>query len=89
MAALHDLNQSALDDGGCVKRVDALACEADRALGHLAALGAEQVRNCLQGGRFAGTVAAQQGHDAARRHLERDALQHQDDVVVNDLDIVD
>jgi hypothetical protein len=34
-------------------------------------------------------LAPEQRDDAAARHFERHALQHQDDVVVDDLDIVD
>ena len=38
---------------------------------------------------FTGAVAAQQGHDAVVRHLQEDALEHQDHVVVDDFDAVD
>ena len=63
--------------------------EHDRALGHLAALGMQQVRDRLERGGLAGAVGAEQRHDAAARHLERDALEHQNDVIVDDLDVVD
>ncbi len=69
--------------------VDALAAHLDAAFGDFAALGFEQVRDRAQGGGFAGAVAAQEGGDLAVGHLQRDALEHQDDVVVNDLDAVD
>ena len=36
-----------------------------------------------------GAVGAEQGDDAAARHVERNALQHQNNAVVDDLDIVD
>ena len=39
--------------------------------------------------RLAGAVGAEQRDDPALRHLERHALQHQDHVVVDDLDVVD
>ncbi len=80
---------AAADDVGGVEPVDAGAGKADRALGHLAALGAQQVGDRLQAGRLAGAVGAQERDDAALRHRQRDALQHQDDVVVDDLDVVD
>ena len=54
---------------GGVERVDALAGKGDRALGHLAALGAQQVRDRLQRRRLAGAVAAEQRDNAALRHL--------------------
>ena len=72
-----------------VRLVDALAVELDRALRHLAALGVEQVGDRLQRRRLARAIRAQQRDDAAARHGERHALQHQDHVVVDDLDIVD
>ena len=66
-----------------------LALELDRALGHVAALGPQQVGDGLEGGRLAGPVGAEQADDAALGHLQGDALQDQDDVVVDDLDVVD
>ena len=61
----------------------------DVALGDLAALGAQQVGDRLQRRRLAGAVGAQQGHDAALRHRQRHALQHEDDVIVDHLDVGD
>ena len=66
-----------------------VAVEHDRALGDLAALGMQQVGDRLQRRGLAGAVGAEQRHDAALRHVERHALEHQDDVVVDHLDIVD
>src|SRR5205823_7900455 len=54
-----------------------------------AALGAQQVRDGLQRGDLAGAVGAEQRDELALLHLERHALQDQDDLVVDDLDIVD
>src|SRR5690606_7092914 len=48
----------------------------------------EQVRHRAQRSRLAGPVGAQQRHDAAFGHLQRHSFQHQDDVVVDDLDAV-
>ena len=71
------------------RSIDALAVERDRALCDLAALGAQQVRDSLESGRLAGPVRPKDRHDAAARDGERDALQHEDDVVVDHLDVVD
>jgi hypothetical protein len=49
----------------------------------------EQVGDRLEGRRLAGPVGAQQGDDAALRHVKRDALQDQNDVVVDHFDVVD
>jgi hypothetical protein len=68
---------------------DALAAQLDAALGDLAALGLEQVGDGAQRGGLAGAVAAQNGRDLAFGHVERNALEHQDHVVVDDLDAVD
>src|SRR5574337_993012 len=45
MPALHDLNRAAPDEAARRQAVDPLALEQDRALGDLAALGAEEVRD--------------------------------------------
>jgi hypothetical protein len=45
--------------------VDARALELDAALGDVAALGAQQVGDRLQGGGLAGAVGAEQGDDLA------------------------
>jgi hypothetical protein len=89
VAALHHLDAAALHQFVRREPVDALALELDAALGDVAALGAHQVGDRFQRGRFAGAVGTQQGDDAALRHLQRYALQHQDDVVVDDLDVLD
>ena len=49
----------------------------------------EQIGDRLERGRLAGAIGAEQSDDLARAHLQRDALEHQDDVVVDDLDVVD
>ena len=58
-------------------------------LGDLAALGAKQVGDRLQRRGLARAVGAEQRHDAALRHLERDPFQDEDDVGIDDLDVVD
>jgi hypothetical protein len=66
-----------------------LALELDRPLGDIAALGAQQVGNGFQGRGFARPVRAQQCDDFALGHVERNPFQHQNHMVVNDLDVVD
>ena len=69
--------------------VEALAAEADVAARDLAFLGLQQAGDGLQRGGLAGAVGAEQGDDLALRHRQRQAAQHEDDVVVDDLDVVD
>ena len=58
-------------------------------LGHLAALGAQEVGDGLERRRLARAVGPEERDDAALGHRERHALQHEDHVVVDDLDAVD
>ena len=69
--------------------VDALAHEFDRAVGDLTVLVVEQAGDRLEGGALAGAVGPQQGHDAAFGDLDGNAFDHEDDLVVFDLDVVD
>ena len=70
--------------------VDALAVEGDRALGDLAALGAQQVGDRLQRRRLAGAVGAEQRDDAALAARSSETpFSTRIDVVVDDLDVVD
>ncbi|MCY1371169.1 hypothetical protein D9M69_583010 [compost metagenome] len=89
MAAFHHLDQPALDQLGRRQRLDALAAQLDGAFGHGAAFAREQVAHGAQRGRLAGAVAAEQRDDAAFGHGQRHALEHEDHVVVDDLDAVD
>jgi hypothetical protein len=88
VAALHHLDAAAAHQLAGGEAVDALAHELDGALGHVAALRQQQVGDGLERGGLAGAVGAEQGHDGALRHGQRHALQHEDDVVVDDLDVV-
>ena len=87
--AFHHLDDAELDQIGRGQRGDAPSRELDAALGDLAALGAQQIGDRLERRGLAGAVGAEQRDDAALGNLERDALEHQDDVVVDDLDVVD
>ncbi len=66
-----------------------VALEQDLAARDLAVLGLEQPRDRLQRRRLAGAVGAEQRHDRALGHVEAEAAQHQDDVVIDDLDVGD
>src|SRR5260370_26016843 len=69
--------------------VEALAIQLDAAFGNLAALGLQQPRDRLQGRRLAGAVGAEEGGDVPLLGVQRDALQHQDDAVIDDFDVVE
>jgi hypothetical protein len=85
----HDLNDAPPHELPGVQAVDPFAAELDRAFGHGAALGAEQVRDRLQRRRLPGAVGSQERHDLSLRDFEGNPFQHQDHVVVDDLDVVD
>src|SRR5439155_16016484 len=68
--------------------IDALTAQLDRALGHLAALGAKQARDGLERRRLPRPVGAEQGGDAALADGERHALEDEDDAIVDDFDVV-
>ena len=89
MSAFHDLHHTALHQVGRRQVFDALAMQFNAALGDFAALAFEQIGDGAQRGGFTRAVAAEQSHDAALGHLQGHAFQHQDHVVVNDLDAVD
>lgn len=65
----------------------AFAVEHDRAFGDLAALECSRFEIAFSVGLRA--VGAEQHDDAALRDIERHALEHEDDVVVDDLNVVD
>ena len=65
------------------------ALELDAALGDLAAVHVEQAGDGPQQRGLAGAVRAEDGDDRPAGDLEADAPQHQDDVVVDDLEVAD
>jgi hypothetical protein len=89
MPAFHHLHHATLHQVGRREVFDALAAQLDRALGHLAAFPLEQVGHGSQRGGLARAVATQDRDDATLRHLQRHAFEHEDHVVVDDLDAVD
>ena len=60
-----------------------------RTLGDIATLGVQQDGDRLQRGGLAVAIGAQQCHDPSPWHLKRHSLEHQDDVIVNDFNIID
>jgi hypothetical protein len=89
MPAFHDLHHAALYQLGRIEPVDAIAAILDAALGDFATLRVQQVGDRLEGGGLARAVRPEERDDAALRHFERNALQHEDHVVVDNLDVVD
>src|SRR5262245_45976881 len=89
VAAFHHLDAAAAHQFVGREALHRRAVEHDFAFGHLAAFGLQQVGDRLERGRLAGAVGAEQRHDVPPGHAERNALQDQDDVVVDDFDVVD
>ena len=87
-ATLHYLDDAAADDLVGIDAVDALAFEDDIAAGDLAVFGLEQTGDRLQRRRLARAVSAKQCDNRPFRHLKAQPAQHQDDVVIDHLDIV-
>ena len=85
---LENLHDPAFDDIERQQPIEPLAVELDIALGHLAALGFQQPRDRLQGCGLAGAVGAEKGRDMPLLGAQRDALQHQDNAVIDDFDVV-
>ena len=80
-AGTHPLRRTEMADG--------LAVEAHRTLRDLARVDVEQPADGPQGGRLAGAVGAQERHDVAVRHLDGQAAQDEDHLVVDDLQVCD
>src|SRR5208282_4953797 len=89
VAALHHLDAAAAHHLVRREPLNLGAVEHDRALGHFAALGMQQIGDRLQRGGLAGAVCSEQRHDAAVRHRERYALEHENDAVVDHFDIIE
>src|SRR5499426_1254287 len=88
LASFHDLHHAPATDVLRIHTVDPPVGELDAAVGHAAALGLEQAGDCLQRRGLPRPVGAQQGDDLALGHLQRQPLEDEDDVAVDDLDVV-
>ena len=80
-AAAHDLVRC--------QTVEPSTVEFNRAPRHLTALCLQDSGDRLQRGRFPSAISAEQGRNRPLFGAERDALEHEDDIIVDDLDIVD
>src|SRR5215469_8572462 len=89
MAPLHHLDAATSHELVWRARMHLFAVEDDGAFGHFATLGGQEIGDRLERGRFAGTVRAQELDDVAPGDLKRHALEHEDDVIVDNVDIVD
>ena len=87
--AFHDLNDAAFDQFIRGELINPVSFEFHRTLGDIAAFSAQQVGNRFERRGFTRSVRPEQGHDVALGYVERDSFQHQDHMVVNDLDVVD
>jgi hypothetical protein len=84
--ALHHQRDPALHALGRAEPGDLGAVEPDRAARDRAALAGQQARDRLERGRLAGAVRAEQRDDLARGDRERQAAQHEERPVVDDVD---
>ena len=89
MAPLHHLNHAALNKVGGGEVFDALAAQLDGALGDRATLALQQIGDGAQGGGFTRAVASQDSHNFAIGHLQGNTLEHQNHMVVDDLNAID
>src|SRR5439155_3658158 len=88
LAPFHHLHDTEPADLLRIPAVDPPPHELDAAVGHLAVLGLEQPRDGLERRGLARPVGAQQRHDLALGDVERESLEDQDHVTVDDLDVV-
>ncbi len=86
-ATLHHLGDAGLHQITRLLAVDDVTVVGDGALRDFTVVVAEQSGDGSKGGGFAGAVGAEQGDDVAVGHLDREATQHQDHVVVDDFDV--
>jgi hypothetical protein len=83
------MNDTELDSLLRRQRIDILAHKANLTTGYQAPFGAQQAADCFQRCAFASTIGAEQRDHAALRYIDRNALDGERHVVVDDLDIVE
>ena len=88
VSSLHDLDHAAPHKVGRRQTVDAFPRIFNRAFRDIAPFDAKQVGDRLERRRLACAIGPKEGSDAPLGNLERNALEHENDVVVDDLDIV-
>ena len=86
-APLEHLGDAAPNDVVRRQPIQPLAVELDRALGDLATFRMQQTRDRLQRRGLAGAVGTEQCSDLTLPDGKRDALQHQDHAIIDDLDV--
>ncbi len=89
MPPFHYLHHALFDQIRGHEILYPLTAVGDRTLGHLATLGFQQVGNRLERCGLARAIAAQEGRYSAFGHVEADTLEHENDVIVDHLDVVD
>src|SRR6266446_1755484 len=87
--AFHHLHDAPPDDLRRVLSLDGLPEKLDAALAHVSPLRPQQSRDGLEGGALAGPVGPEEGDDTSLGDGERHPLQHEDDVIIDHLDVVD
>jgi hypothetical protein len=88
VAAFHHLHDPPPHHLVRVPPVEGLAVQLDRPLCDVPPLGPEEPRDRLERGALACAVGPEEGDDAPLGDAERDALQHEDHMVVDHLDVV-
>src|SRR5262249_7537061 len=89
LATFHDLHDASATDVFRVQAVDAPSHELDAAVGHATVLGSEQTGDGLQRRRLPRPVGAEERHVLPLADLERQPFEHENDVAVDDLDVVE
>ena len=87
-ASLHDLEDPAPHDLVGIERVNLLVTERDRSATHLAVVRLEQSGDGLECRGLTRTVRTEQGHYLMFLDTQGEPFEHEDDVVVDDLDVV-
>src|SRR5439155_26403062 len=89
VAPFHDLNDATTHQQRWVEAVHPLTPILNAALGDLAPLGTQQIRDSLERGGLPSPVGPEESDNRSFGHFERHAFQYQDDVVVDHFDITD
>ncbi|GBE23706.1 hypothetical protein BMS3Bbin01_03092 [bacterium BMS3Bbin01] len=85
----HDERDPRPDDVSRIQLGDLHAVEADVPFADLAVFGRKQAHDRFEGRGLAGSVRAEQSDEITTFHLQGQAAQHEDHLVVDHLDVVD
>src|SRR5262245_13866442 len=86
--SFHHLDAAAPHQFVWGKVLNFAAFEYDRTFGDITTLGMQQIGDRFKRRGLSCAVGAKQGHDAARRNVEGNSLEHKDNVIVDHLDII-